>query len=150
VSLTGSEPLTDNWRLVASAHYGSTTSSGTSGMVTHLSGVRSLGASLGLVGDSTLVRGDRATLSLSMPLKTVGGVMGVEQVSYNDAGELVYSSSNIALKSSANELDFALGYSFAPSKLDTLSASLMRRLNPGNDASLPAEKIAIMSWRGKF
>ncbi len=150
VSVTGSEPLSDNWRLVAGAHYGNTTSTGTSGMVTHLSGVRSLGASLGLVGDHTLLRGDRATLSVSLPLKTVGGVMGVEQASYNDAGELVYSVDNIALKSTATEVNYALGYSFAPSKLDTLSASLMRRLNPGNDASQPAENIAMLSWRGKF
>jgi len=150
LSVTGSEPLTDNWRLVASAHYGSTTSSGTSGMITHLSGVRSLGASLGLVGDSTLVRGDRATLSVSLPLKTVGGVMGVEQAAYNSDGKLVYSASNISLKSSASEVNYTLGYSFAPSKLDTLSGSLMRRLNPGNDATLPAENIAMLSWRGRF
>lgn len=150
VSVTGSEPLTENWRLVASAHYGSTSSSGTSGMVTHLSGVRSLGASLGLVGDNTLLRGDRATLSVSLPLKTLGGVMGVEQASYNDAGELVYSTSNLSLKSSASEVNLALGYSFSPSKLDTVSTHFMRRLNPGNDASLPAENIVMLNWRGRF
>jgi hypothetical protein len=150
VSLSGSGALSDNWRLVASAHYGSTSSSGTSGMVTRLSGVRSLGASLGLVGDGTLVRGDRATLSLSVPLKTVGGVMGVEQSSYDSDGNLVHSVNNFSLKSSATEVDFALGYRFSPSKLDTLSASLMRRLNPGNDAALPAESIAMLSWRGRF
>ncbi len=150
VSLTGTEALADDWRLVASAHYGSTTSSGTSGMVTRLSGVRSLGASLGLVGNNALLRGDRATLSVSLPLKTVGGVIGVEQASYDDMGELVYSSRNIALKSDATEVNYTLGYSYSPSKLDTLSFSLMRRLNPGNDTSMPAENLAMLNWRGKF
>jgi len=26
----------------------------------------------------------------------------------------------------------------------------MRRLNPGNDSTLPAENVAKLSWRGKF
>jgi hypothetical protein len=30
------------------------------------------------------------------------------------------------------------------------AASLLRRRNPGNDASLPAENSAMPSWRGEF
>jgi len=134
------------WRIAddvaLAGHYavGFTNATSGDGLITNVSAVRADAFGIGLVWSKAFRPGDRLSVSMSQPLRAGSGAMTlVTPTGMSDAGAMQYTVDATSLAATGRELLTELNYSTPLGPTDSVGVSFIRRRNPGNDASLPAE-----------
>lgn len=143
--------LTPALALVGMASAGHTTFSGADSIVMDKSSARMLSYSAALSARGWLDASDRFGLTLTVPARVAPGAVGLmgSALQYDD-GTLGYGTRMLAFAPRGAERDLTLSYARPLGKDQRVSAALMLRLDPGQDAGASRELQLGLRYASKF
>ncbi|GBG14632.1 putative ribosome biogenesis GTPase RsgA [Novimethylophilus kurashikiensis] len=146
---SGAYRLGGNTWAAGSISVGNTSASGLSGgMISGLSGATSYAWTASLLRENAWRKDDKVGFSISQPLGAVSGTMLVTKATgVNVDGSYQYSASSVRLNGGTKETDYELDYTSPLNTYTNISAALMYRANPGNDATASDEAILGLRWQ---
>lgn len=135
--------------LAANLSMGNTSASGLAGgLISAISGTTSYGWTASLLQEGAFLKSDRLGFSVSQPLSAVSGAMLIDKaVGVNVDGTYQYAMQRISLANGARETDFEVDYLTPVGQHSNISAALMYRANPGNDATAKDEAMLGLRWQ---
>ncbi len=155
ISVAAAQPLWGSVSAAGMASVGRTAGFGNSAGASYLTGgtaITTEALSFGLAARNMVHKGDSLGLSFAMPTRTVSGaLMATSALSQNSGtGVLDFVSQSISLRPTAIEHDIELAYTTVTGRDSRLSAALMLRQNPGQDATAPLDRVAGLRWVTSF
>lgn len=154
VTFAASRPVAANTIASAMLTFGDAeafTNAGAS-LIDGTSAVRQMAWSLGVAREAVWRTGDKLGFSVSMPLRTMSGEMqvttAVEQS--QEDGSLRYEQQTLGLAPTGMQKDFTLSYQSPGVWGGTLAAQAFLKLEPGHDASAPAQMGVGLRFQRKF
>jgi len=149
VTTSGAYQLGKGTWLAGNVSVGNTSASHLSGgLISSMDATTSYGWAASLLQENAFFKNDRLGFSISQPLSAASGSMLINKaVGVNADGSYQYSSQSINLANEKHEMDYELDYTTPIGGNTSLSATLMYRTNPGNDATAQDEAMLGLRWQ---
>jgi hypothetical protein len=149
VSFGGSYKVASNYTAVATYSFGTTTGAG--GLVATDASVRTNAISMGLIGRNIVQNDDTVSVAMTMPMAVTSGTMNMNVATGVDiTGKAHFTNVAASMVPDARERDFEMSYTFRPSKTSSMSLVGVTRMNAGNDASAPTDRVVGLRWSKTF
>ncbi len=151
-SVSAAYSLTPTMALVGMASVGRTAGfSNTNSLVSNVSSVKTVSASVGWSARGVWDKADRFGLSWSMPAKVTQGALSLTgALAQDDNGVLSDGTRLLNLRPSATEHDLEMSYTRPLGRQGKLSGGLMLRLHPGHDVAAPKDVLMGVRYARAF
>lgn len=137
--------------LAGQAAYGITPGNGGGNLVTEVTQARTNAFSLGVVASDSLKQGDRLSLTLSQPMRTVAGQMTVDmQTGVAADGTLMRQRMGFSMVPPGRELRGELNYHRPTGRDASLAFTLMLRHEPDHLADAPTDRLIACRYVKSF
>jgi hypothetical protein len=88
---------------------------------------------------------------MTMPMAVTSGTMNMNVATGVDiTGKAHFTNVAASMVPDARERDFEMSYTFRPSKTSSMSLVGVTRMNAGNDASAPTDRVVGLRWSKTF